>query len=147
MENLLTQAQADFLKGVEKHCATTESFHFPRRSEKISIPLQTPNGKEKFSLDVGRGGIVLAKCKFQTRARSSIILVRVDLAGPGHENPDGVKIPCPHIHLYREGWGDKWAEALPEQFTAPADLWQTLLDFYIYCNVTRQPIMQQEMLA
>jgi hypothetical protein len=35
--------------------------------------------------------------------------MRLDLDGPPHRNPDDEEIPWPHLHVYREGYGDKWA--------------------------------------
>ena len=55
-------------------------------------------------------------------------------------NPDGVEVPSPHMHLYREGFGDKWAVPLPrDKFPNVADLWQMLDDFMRFCNVVDRP--------
>jgi hypothetical protein len=32
--------------------------------------------------------------------------MRLDLDGPPHRNPDDQEIPCPHLHIYRAGYGD-----------------------------------------
>jgi hypothetical protein len=60
-------------------------------------------------LDLARGQIKLTKATYQNRARQAIVLMRLDLDGPPHRNPDDQEIPCPHLHFYREGYGDKWA--------------------------------------
>ena len=65
------------------------------------------------------------------------------LGGPPHRNPDGEEIGTPHIHVYREGYGDKWALPLPADFRSVADLGTTLDDFLRYCNVTRPPRIQK----
>jgi hypothetical protein len=68
------------------------------------------------------------------------ILARLDFGGPPHRNPDGEEIPCPHLHLYREGYGDKWAVPIPvDRFPNVNDLWLTLQDFMDYCNVIEPP--------
>ena len=50
--------------------------------------------------------------------------MRLDLDGPPHRNPDEAEIPCPHLHIYSEGFGDKWAMA------APADRYSNTLDLF-----------------
>ena len=58
-------------------------------------------------LDVTRGQIKLTKATYQNRARQVIVLMRLDLDGSTHRNPDDQEIPCPHLHVYREGFGDR----------------------------------------
>ncbi len=73
-----------------------------------------------------------------------MVLVRIDLAGAPHRNPDGEEIPCPHLHVYREGYADKWAEPLPANiFHDPSDIWRTLSDFFAFCNVSRPPHIER----
>ena len=50
----------------------------------------------------------------------------------------------PHLHVYREGYGDKWAVPVPaDRFGNLADVWQTLSDFMGYCNITQPPRIQR----
>lgn len=144
MDRLLTQPEADALIAIEKHRDSDEAFGFPPPGGKIVLPLVSHDGRERFLLDVARGRINLQKCTYQNRARSAVILVRLDIEGPPHQNPDGEVIPCPHIHLYREGYGDKWARPLPPVFAHPDDLFVTLFDFFTFCNVTKQPLIQAQ---
>ena len=90
-------------------------------------------------LDLSRGRIELSRNKFQNRARKTEILVRLDIGGAPHRNPDGEEVPCPHLHLYKEGCGDKWAYAVPESFINLKDISQTLEDFMKYCNIVEPP--------
>lgn len=84
--------------------------------------------------------INLLKGTYQTRSRQVVVLVRLDFGGPPHRNPDGQEIASPHIHIFREGYADKWAfPVLPENFPNLNDLFQTLQDFYAYCNITQPP--------
>jgi len=70
-------------------------------------------------------------------------LLRLDVSGPPHRNPDGELIACPHLHVYREGYGDKWAIAIPTgKFENIQNRVQTLIDFMTECNVTEQPSIQ-----
>jgi hypothetical protein len=95
-------------------------------------------------LDVTRGQIKLTKATFQNRVRAVIILIRLDLAGPPHRNPDGVEIPCPHLHIYREGYGDKWAIPAPLAiYSNTLDLFSTFETFMQECNITGPPRIQK----
>ena len=104
--------------------------------------------KEEFLLDMQRGRISLNKATFQNRAKDIIVLVRLDLAGPPHRNPDDEEIHCPHIHIYIEGFGDKWAETISiKTFSNTSDLMITVIDFMNFCNITKQPNIQGSLLS
>jgi len=79
------------------------------------------------------------------RGREAVvdILLRLDVDGPPHQNPDGEEMPSPHLHVYREGYGDKWAVPVPAEFTDTSDLVCTLRDFMKYCNVQECPSIQR----
>lgn len=140
----LTQAEAGALILMEKHRMDDTRWDYPGLGGSISIPLVSWNKRENFRLDVSRGHIDLLKGTYQNRAREIIVLVRLDFGGPPHRNPDGEDVPCPHWHLYREGFGDKWALPVPsDKFPNPADLWQTLEDFLRFCNVTQPPLIDR----
>lgn len=141
MSNLsLLQSESDALIALEK-VKIDETLHdFPVLGGVANINLISRDGRENFVLDIRRGRIDLKKATFQNRYRQTTILVRVDISGPPHRNPDGVEIPSPHIHIYREGFGDKWAEPIPTSvFKNTNDLWQTLEDFFAFCNITKPP--------
>lgn len=140
----LSQSQADALIAMEKHRANEERHSFPVGGQLLILPLESPDKREQFILDVARGRIDLAKVKMQNRARQVVILVRIDLAGAPHRNPDGEEVPCPHLHRYREGYGDKWAEPLPAaMFSSPTDLWATLGHFCSFCHITKPPNIER----
>ena len=140
----LTKAEADALIAMEKHKANDDTWDYPQMGGSICIPLISADKRESFLLDISRGRIDLLRGKYQNRARQAILLVRLDFGGPGHRNPDDQVIPCPHLHLYREGWGLKWAVPVPtEHFPNTRDLWQTLHDFMKYCNITIPPIIDR----
>jgi hypothetical protein len=138
---MLTQQEADALLVLEKHYIGPEHFSFPDLGGALRISLYSKDHREEFSLDVTRGKIELRKNTFQTRARKAVILARIDLGGPPHRNPDNEEIPCPHLHIYREGYGDKWAIPLPASFTDTNDAWGTLSAFMDFCNVATRPII------
>ncbi len=136
----LTQAEADALIAMEKHRANDERTAFPVGGQSVIIPLQSADRREHFLLDISRGQIDILKVKMQNRGRQVVVLVRLDLGGPPHRNPNDEEIPAPHLHIYREGFGDKWAAPVPQdRFHNTADIWTTLQDFLGFCNVTQPP--------
>lgn len=142
----ITQDAADALMAMEKMRTSEEIRYYPFQGESLRLPLTSTDRREQFMLDVSRGRIELLRVKYQTRARQVIILARLDLGGPPHHNPDGRDVACPHLHVYREGYGDKWAIALPpERFQDARDQWRTLHDFMSYCNITKPPLVQKRL--
>jgi hypothetical protein len=140
----LTQAEADALIAMEKHRMNEDQSDFPMGGQSVVLPLQSSDKREHFLLDLSRGRIDLLKVKMQTRGRQVIVLIRLDLGGPPHQNPDGEEIPAPHLHVYREGFSDKWAIPVPpDRFRVNGDLWSTLEDFLQFCNITLPPNIER----
>ena len=140
----LTQAEADALIALEKCRVDDQPYDYPGMGGSITVPLVSVDKRENFLLDVSRGRIDLKKGTYQTRARHIVVLVRLDFGGQPHRNPDDVEVASPHLHIYREGYGDKWAFPVPtEEFPNMGDLWQTLEDFMRYCNVTEPPFIRK----
>jgi len=118
---------ADRLMAMEKRAVDEKEWLFPAPGDRVAIPLISLDKRESFMLDVTRAQIKLTKATYQNRARAAIILMRLDLDGPPHRNPDGVEIPCPHLHIYREGYGDKWAIGAPvATYTDTLDLFSNI---------------------
>lgn len=139
----ITQAEADHLMAMDKRCQEDKDWQFPAPGDRLAIPLTSMDKRETFLLDITRARIKLTKATFQNRARAAIILLRLDLDGPPHRNPDGEEIACPHLHVYKEGFGDKWAiPAPPEDYPDPTDLFATFLAFMNHCNVVEPPRLQ-----
>jgi len=137
---ILSLAEAEALIAMEKHCTSETRYDFPMSGESLTIPLHSPDKREQFLLDLSRGRIDLLKVKMQNRGRQVIVLVRLDLGGPPHRNPDDEEIPAPHLHIYREGYGDKWALPVPADcFRDTRDMWMTFEDFLRFCNITQPP--------
>lgn len=140
----LTQDEADALISMPKLRTNDDQWKFPDMGGSLRIPLTSADRREEFYLDITRGRIDLVKATYQNRARQVVILVRLDLGGPPHRNPDGAEVPCPHLHVYREGYGDEWASAIAtDAFSDVADQWQTLQDFMGYCNITEPPLIER----
>lgn len=140
----ITQSEADALIEMEKRFIDGTDWIFPGAGERIALELTSLDRRENFMLDVTRAQIKLTKATYQNRARQAIILMRLDLDGPPHRNPDGTEIPCPHLHTYREGFGDKWAVAAPlDRYPDTRDLFSTCEAFMRHCNITGPARMQR----
>lgn len=140
----LTQAEADALIAMEKHRINEDRSDFPMGGQALVLPLQSSDKREQFLLDLSRGRIDLLKVKMQNRGRQVVVLVRLDLGGAPHRNPENEEIPAPHLHVYREGYGDKWAIPIPaDRFTATTDLWTTLEEFMGFCSITQPPHIER----
>lgn len=142
----LTQAEADALLAMEKRRTDSTEWDYPSLGGRVTAPLVSVDGREQFFLDLRRARIDLGKGTYQNRGRHVVILARLDFGGAPHRNPDGEEIGSPHLHLYREGFGDKWAFPVPsDSFSNLGDAWQTLVDFMQFCNITQPPAIKREL--
>ena len=121
----ITQAEADALIAMEKRCAEDREWLFPAPGDRLAVALTSIDKRENVMLDVTRAQIKLTKATYQNRARQALVLLRLDIDGPPHRNPDGEEIPCPHLHTYREGFGVKWA------IPAPIETYPNTLDLLL----------------
>lgn len=143
----LTQAEADRLLAMEKRASEEIVYRLPLSGGKLSVPLESLDGKESFTLDATRGRINVLKGTYQHRGRSVVVLARLDFGGAPHRNPDGEEVDTPHIHLYREGFGDKWAFPLPlEHFPDFESRAELLNAFLRYCNIVEPPKFDRDLL-
>jgi hypothetical protein len=147
-EFILTQTEADGLIAMQKRRTDDRVWHYPGTGGAVTVTLESIDGREDFLLDVYRARIDLVKGTYQNRARRVVVLVRLDFGGRPHRNPDGEEIASPHLHLYREGFGDKWAFPLPaDRFPKVQDAWLTFHDFMRFCNIVEQPTFSRGLFA
>ena len=140
----LTQTEADALLALEKRRSDDTQWDYPSLSGAVTIPLLSMDSREEFLLDIRRSRINFAKGTYQNRGREVVILARLDFSGSPHRNPDGEEIGSPHIHLYREGFWDKWAFPISsDRFANLDDPWQTLEDFMRFCNIVEPPVIRR----
>ncbi len=122
MAHFITQADADFFFEMEKFPEDGKEYNFPVSGEKLSIAFTSSNKRKNFLFDIYRGSIKITKITYQSRVRKAYILRRLDIDGPTHTNPEvetvpfnflklynGKEIPTPHLHIYIEGFGERWA--------------------------------------
>ncbi len=154
---MLIQSEANILIDMQKKLAKEEIYNFPPAGETLTIPVISVDEIKSFLIDINRGKIKLIQCTYQERYQGINILARLDIEGPPHPNPEVVTVPlsclepyngqilpCPHLHIYVEGFMDKWAiPASSDKFPRTTDLTGTLYDFFRYCNVGKPPIIQE----
>lgn len=143
---MLTQAEADTLIAMRKTFAEMGAISLAPGVDS-TYDLVGEDDQERFLLDLWRGTFRLSKVRFQERARKVIVLIRLDVDGSPHTNPDGARLGGTHLHRYREGYEDKWATQLDRTlFTNPRNAVQTLEEFCGYCNIAVIPPIQDGLL-
>lgn len=143
---MLDQQTADSLIALAKRIVGNAPIQFPIPGDSVTAQAVDWDGREQFQFDINRKGTlsVTNKCTYQERYQCTEILIRLDMNGPKHTNPDGNEIPCPHIHIYRQGYSDRWAFPLDTAvFSATDDLVETLQHFFRYCHVAPLPAIQR----
>jgi hypothetical protein len=149
-DHVLTQSDADSLIAMPKRYEGPPGIRvMPGTSEIYDVVgatgLVVP--EERFILDLARGRRKSIKLKFQTRARKIVILVRLDLNSAPHTNPDGSKVDGSHLHIFREGFGDRWAQSIdPKRFSDPSDLTTSFREFCGFCRIANLPAIQESLL-
>ncbi len=149
----LLQFEADDLLKMPKRFVTTDVLDMIQNSNgEFERKLISENKREQFYLNYGRYGRDSLILKYQTRGREVVILARLDITGTPHRNPptddypDGRLIQGPHIHLYKEGFDDKFAFPVNEvQDLKLQDInngVEILEDFLEFCVVKNLPPIQ-----
>lgn len=138
---MLTQAEADALIVLGKQFVGAGPTGFPPGTDDTH-EVESQDGRERFLLDMSRSSFRLSKMKLQSRTQKVIVLVRLCIEGPLHTNPDGVRMPKTHLHLYREGYEDKFAFAIPAEFQDISSPERVFYDFLDYCRIVRPPEFQ-----
>ena len=136
----ISQDEADRLISTPKRRADDSNHLFPPADRQYKIEIVSVDGRETFILDMSCSSKVVQELKLQKRSRGNIVLVRLDISGAPHRNPDGVEYPCPHIHTYKEGYGDSWASPIDSSiFSNTEDHWITIHEFFRFCNIDPPP--------
>lgn len=142
----ITQAEYDFLMGQDK------TFEDPITPIQLGpAPLQwvrqinSLTSKEVFLLDFYRGSFELSKYTINKRHRQTVIMLRYDNGGR-HTNPDGILFEGPHVHLYREGFNDKFAFPMSEVNVSSTDTMEEVFKKILhFCNIKQVPTIKVSM--
>lgn len=139
----ITQSEYDFLMNQTKVFDDSLTpielgpapIHWTRQINSLS-------SKDVFLIDFHRGSIEISNYTINKRYRQSIILLRYDKDGR-HTNPDGEKLEGPHIHLYKEGYNDKFAYPISVIGIEVSDQMETVFMKILYfCNVKNIPSIE-----
>ena len=147
----ISQEEAIRLFQMKKLPVKSIAFVYPHEGEKIEIELQSQDKRFSFSADINRSGNKAKKFILQNRTNKVYILRRLDFIGSPHRNPPeeiedeflsqyaGKEIQCPHLHIYQEGFNDKWAIPLSDvidfKINNEDDLYEIMKKFFNYCNI------------
>lgn len=138
-EHDLPQSMADFLIEIPKFALEADMGVDFRPGMNVEIDFRNDAEQEEFRLMIHRSGINIRHAKYELLARNSVVLLRFEIEGPPHDNPDGQHVPCPHLHQYREGYADKWARPIGDEFGDTNNLLACLHGFLRYCNAVQVP--------
>jgi hypothetical protein len=160
MAHFITQQEADFFFEMEKFPEDEKLHQFPNSGEKLILSFTSADKREFFLFDIYRGSIRITKISYQNRVRKAYILRRLDIDGVLHLNPEvenvpllilesynGKEIQPPHMHLYIEGFGERWA--VPADILMKVDgkdIYEIMFDFFRYCNVKQLPKIEKTLL-
>ena len=133
---MLTQAEADRLTGLPKTIECPKNVRFPFFGDKRDYGVIAANKKDRFTVGVSRSRADLTKCTYQAIYKKDMILTRLDVGDGLHTNPNGESLAGAHLHVYREGFEDRWAFPLPESFSDDMNLATKFFEFLKYCNIT-----------
>jgi hypothetical protein len=106
----LTQIQAQTLIEALKEAVRKTPFTWEANTRYDEPLIAIEQDGVEFILTLNRNPFEI-RLHLRTRM-DNIGLCRID-AAPYHSNPDGTELRnTPHMHVYREGYGDKWAEPI-----------------------------------
>ncbi len=149
----MTREQAQDLIQVMKKLMLTGTYYFPATGQMNSIPLQSMQSpKDNFTVYVNRKSTIVPGKYTILLHYPQEDLLRIDVNGSEHVNPDGTRVPCPHIHLRTQDTGkwDKWAYDIPAVFGNTDEYVNTVRDFLQYChtcNIDELTICEQKELG
>lgn len=148
---ILSQQEAQRLFELPKKTFSAYSINFPPEGEKLTLECFSEEKRYIFQADIDRSGLIKPKLKFQNRYNKVFVLRRLEIIGPPHKNPpdalefdylkkyENMEIPCPHLHIYIEGFNDKWAipvSDLNDLSILTGDTpYEVMTKFFKYCNI------------
>ena len=129
----LTQSEIADLLQMDKRLKQ-RTIAFPGGGDKEQYKLYLNKISDTMTLHIIAGKKNKLKYTF-AEVYDNIPLLRVDLHGQVHWNPDGKSVPTPHIHIYQEEYEDKIAYPLPSQFAKTDDPIELFIDYLKYSHV------------
>jgi hypothetical protein len=138
---MLTQSEYTVLMSQHKVFEDSEIIYLGPAPARWTRLLKSLVGSEVFRLDFHRGRLEL-RYTYNLRRNLATVLFRYDHEGI-HTNPDGVRFSGPHIHLYTEGYDDKFAFSVSQIGVLPTDnISEVLVKVANFCNIINVPTIQ-----
>ncbi len=142
----MTCEDAQRLIHILKNIIETDYYMIPMPGEQNSIDLASVfSGSDRFKVLFNRCNTIRSnKYTLLLRYGKDHGLLRIDVNGPPHTNPDGTIVECPHIHVqtHEKGHWDAWAYDLPVVFGNTDEMTKTLKQFLEYCSVNNISSME-----
>ena len=139
----LPQAKADEYLRVKKKFLFQSKLNLDQPFN-ITETLVSDEHGDIFKIDLRQGRIELLMININYRANECVVLCRLDIDDRTHKNPDGKKIVEPHIHLYKEGFGSKFAyPAKNFGFIDFSNSLSSINKFFDFCNIDKTKISIQ----
>ena len=146
----MTDSEFCSLMYMEKQFVRPQRVILPGERESKVFDVKSISTRDIFMLDYSRHGRYDLKHKSQLRHSKDILMVRLEINGPEHINPDGHIISRNHIHIYKEGYdGLAWAyeldDILPQVLphATPLNIFKVFCE---YCKIDVSNVFLQEVL-
>jgi len=112
-------------------------IRLPSLGEQSSIQIKSVEKPvQTFRIVINRKQKISGNYSFLEIHGNNGLLLRLDIIGPPHTNPDGTKVPCPHIHIARDYYDDSWAyEFSPPDVSNFDSLVSQLYEFMVHCHI------------
>lgn len=144
----LSQDEFNHLIKLKKKFQDSDAIELGPHPIEWQKKIVSTESKDTFIMDFRRASIEVKKYTFNKRFRTAVVLLRFDSHGR-HTNPPGTDEKIfngPHVHLYREGFEDKWAFPVEELGVKDAS---SMLDVFNqitnYCNIEKIPNVNQSL--
>lgn len=136
---ILKQQEADALIRASKEVKAEELPLIVRYQSKSLFVANSIDASTEFIITINHSKYDYGKITIQGReSLTNQVLIRIDVCNEinRHVNPDGRIIRGSHIHLYREGYGVKWAIPLHFENYDLMDICKTFFDIFCIINAS-----------
>ena len=141
----LTQALAEKYRNSPKRLKNVDKLNLSAEFKIMGEELISDEFGDIFKLDLGKNKIELKVLNCNTRANDCFVLARLDVNDREHKNPDGTKVGETHLHIYKEGFNDRFAYDPKEHgFSNFDNVSALILQFADFCKINRNCFKIQE---
>ena len=147
----MTDLEYSTIMKMEKHFKNC-TIDLPKAGEKRKVDVLSRTTNDCFVIDIDRrSSITLNRQKIQERhINTQERLIRLEIDGRPHTNPDGTLLSGNHIHIYKEGHGLSYAFELSDfengLFANIISFYDLFCSFCKYCNIGLQGITIQDVI-